>query len=73
MKKGDFDIYLLYIQVVKCGNSKESLKNHRFNNSCKGLIKIYFRLLEITFDYPSGLKLSDLIINISFNPINPFF
>lgn len=72
VQKSCFNIYLVYVLVKKGWNSKENFKNYGFYYSCKGLIKVYSKLLKLVFHYLSGLKTSNIIIYIPLYLIYPF-
>lgn len=71
VQKGNFDIYLVYIQVKKGCYYKENSKSYKFYYSCKSLIKINFKLLEIAFDNSSSFETSNISIYIALYFVYP--
>ena len=52
--------------------SKQHSKGYSFYHCCKGLINVYPKLLQLSFDYSPSLEASNVTIYVLFYLIDPF-
>ena len=66
IEESSFIIYLINIKVEERYYHKKNSECYEFYYGGKSLIEINYKLLKITFDYPSSLEVNDIIIYITF-------